>query len=85
MVESRCGIICSQCRFTECKGCVKIMNPFWGKCDVKTCCEEKKLTNCGACKEFPCKVLEAFAYDGHEGDNGRRIEQCRIWGARLVR
>ena len=81
-IESRCGICCSQCEYQEkegCKGCVDIETPFWGKCDVKECVEGKKLENCGQCDEFPCDLLNAFAYDEKEGDNGLRIEQCRKW------
>ena len=45
MVESRCGICCSECQGKEqvhCKGCVNMERPFWGgECPVKSCCEEK--------------------------------------------
>lgn len=79
MVESRCGIICSECRFVECKGCVNIDNPFWGACPVKTCCEHIQQQHCGECAEFPCEMLTGFSYDEKEGDNGKRIEQCKMW------
>ncbi len=83
MIESRCGILCSQCEFKEkmgCKGCTEIEKPFWGEsCPVKRSCEEKKLAHCGECGAFPCEVLKAFAYDPQQGDNGLRIEQCRKW------
>ncbi len=83
MIESRCGIVCSACEYREkmnCKGCVKITKPFWGEqCPVKACCEGKKLENCGLCSNFPCQLLNQFAYDKEQGDNGKRIEQCRAW------
>lgn len=83
MVESRCGIQCSKCGFKEtmgCLGCRRIKKPFWGEhCPVKDCCEEKKLVHCGECATFPCAILQAFAYDEKQGDNGLRIEQCRCW------
>ena len=82
MIESRCGLLCGECRFhTEsgCRGCVYIENPFWGKCPVKSCCEEKGLAHCGLCPQFPCELLRQFAYDAREGDGGRRITQCRLW------
>lgn len=45
MIESRCGLLCSDCSFREtmgCKGCVNIDKPFWGdSCPVKSCCEKK--------------------------------------------
>lgn len=82
MIESRCGIVCSECAYKEkmnCKGCVNIDNPFWGECPVKKCCEEKQFENCGMCIDFPCDLLKKFAYDKEQGDNGKRIEQCKCW------
>ena len=79
MIESRCGILCSECRFTECQGCVNISNPFWGNCPVKTCCEEKKIAHCGECSDFPCDLLKSFSYDEKEGDGGKRMRQCEKW------
>lgn len=81
-VESRCGIKCSECHFKAeeiCKGCLNIQKPFWGEaCPVKTCAEEKKISCCGECGSFPCDLLKSFAYDEKQGDNGKRIENCRM-------
>lgn len=75
MVESRCGILCSECDYREqmnCKGCVHIDKPFWGEeCSLKSCCE--------SLKHDPCDMLTQFAYDKEQGDDGKRIEQCRLW------
>ncbi|NLK95868.1 MAG: DUF3795 domain-containing protein [Clostridiales bacterium] len=83
MVESRCGLKCSECEYKEkvnCKGCIAMDKPFWGEsCSVKSCCESKEQEHCGQCGQFPCKVLLQFAYDEKEGDNGKRIEQCKKW------
>lgn len=82
MIESRCGIKCSECEFREkmgCKGCINIEQPFWGSCQIKKSCEEKKHENCGQCEQFPCKSLIDYAYDEEQGDNGKRIEQCKKW------
>lgn len=83
MSESRCGLLCSECSYREamnCQGCTKISKPFWGEvCPVKACCEEKALEHCGLCQQFPCALLHQFAYDKDQGDNGKRIEQCRCW------
>lgn len=83
MIESRCGILCSECEYVEkmnCKGCVNIAKPFWGeRCPVKACCEEKGHTHCGECAEFPCELAVKFAYDEKQGDNGKRLEQCKCW------
>lgn len=82
MIESRCGILCGMCGYAEqtgCKGCANIKNPFWGECPVKGCCEERCLEHCGLCTAFPCELLNQFAYDKEQGDDGIRIEQCRRW------
>ena len=82
-IESRCGILCSECAYREqmgCKGCVHIQKPFWGEvCPVKACSEEKGQEHCGQCQDFPCDLLHQFAYDEKQGDNGKRIEQCKVW------
>ncbi|WP_084804348.1 DUF3795 domain-containing protein [Halonatronum saccharophilum] len=49
------------------------------ECPVKSCCEEKGSLHCGECDTFPCDLLEQFAYDKEQGDDGKRIEQCRRW------
>ena len=83
MIESRCGILCTECEYKEpmkCAGCIHISKPFWGEaCPVKTCCENKNWHHCGECAEFPCELLHQFSYDAEQGDDGRRIEQCRKW------
>lgn len=83
MVDSRCGILCSECPAkvnNECDGCEKIENPFWGVCDVKNCCQSKSLEHCGLCADFPCEDLNSMSYDDSgEGDNGKRIGQCKKW------
>lgn len=83
VIESRCGIKCSECNYKEqvnCKGCIHIIKPFWGEsCLVKSCCEGKDLDNCGRCSDFPCETLNQFSYDENQGDNGERIKQCREW------
>ena len=83
MIESRCGILCGQCGYREstgCKGCVSMDKPFWGEsCPVKSCCEGKTYEHCGRCPDFPCRLLNQFAYDPRQGDDGLRIGQCRKW------
>ena len=89
MIESRCGILCGECEYRDkmsCGGCVHIDKPFWAEslcggdsCPVKSCCEGKGLEHCGTCSDFPCDLLGQFAYDKEQGDDGKRIEQCRKW------
>jgi hypothetical protein len=85
MVESRCGILCNQCNYREevgCEGCTNIEKPFWGEsCPVKDCCEGRGHEHCGQCPEFPCGLLNGFAYDNEQGDNGKRILTCRAWAS----
>lgn len=82
MIESRCGILCSECTYREqvnCEGCIHIQKLFWGdSCPVKSCCETKTKEHCGNCENFPCDLLNQFAYDEKQGDGGKRIEQCKI-------
>ena len=83
LIESRCGILCEECTYREqtgCTGCIHIQKPFWGNsCPVKSCCEERQYKHCGQCEEFPCDLLKQFAYDKEQGDNGKRIAQCKYW------
>ncbi len=82
-IESRCGLLCSECAYREqmnCSGCVQITKPFWGEsCPVKSCCETRTHGHCGQCEKFPCELLHGFAYDEKQGDNGKRIETCKSW------
>lgn len=71
---SSCGIDCGKCKFKidkKCPGCGALKGkPFWGRCELYTCAESKNLTNCGECKEFPCKMLKEWA----SGENPERIQ-----------
>ena len=79
MVESRCGILCSACAY-DCAGCTQIEKPLWGdSCPVKSCCEQAGHAHCGQCETFPCALLREMAYDPGQGDDGKRIAQCRQW------
>jgi len=83
MVESRCGILCSECpdgKAVGCVGCATMEKPFWGEsCPVKSCCESKSQEHCGTCSEFPCDLLNQYSFDKEHGDDGKRIEQCKAW------
>lgn len=87
MIESRCGLLCSECKYRDimkCPGCLKIKKPYWGKsCPIKNCCESKGKVHCGQCDRFPCKQLHEFAYDPATGSGGTRIEQLTDWGQEL--
>lgn len=81
MVESRCGLLCSECEYVESHGCGKCLagDPFYGKCPVAACCNEKGHEHCGLCGQFPCELLTSFSYDEKYGDNGARIEVLTSW------
>ena len=53
--------------------------PFWGgECQVKSCCEDRKLNHCGECPKFPCDMLSNMGKD--QGfDPLPKIEMCRKW------
>lgn len=83
MVESYCGIICSECSYREkvnCPGCLACKGKvFHGECRVAMCCIKHGKSNCGLCEEFPCNLLKEFAYDKEHGDDGARIEVLKNW------
>lgn len=84
MYESRCGVACDECGRKEqvgCKGCIHMDAPFWGGvCQVKSCCEDRKLNHCGECEEFPCGMLCNMGKD--QGfDPAPKIARCREWAA----
>ena len=83
MYESRCGVRCSACERREkvkCKGCVKMEKPFWGGvCEVKSCCEDKKLHHCGECIMFPCEMLSNLGKEQGYNDSMSRIAALREW------
>lgn len=57
-----------------------IDKPFWGEsCPLKSCCEGKQQEHCGVCPDFPCEMLDRFAHDKEQGDDGKRIQQCGQW------
>lgn len=83
MIESRCGIKCSECEYKVsmgCQGCIHINKPFWAEaCPVKSCSEDKQHQHCGECDEFPCELAHKFAYDEKQGDGGKRLATCKLW------
>lgn len=83
MYESRCGVRCNTCERKEkvnCKGCVNMEKPFWGgECEVKSCCEEKKLRHCGECIMFPCEMLSNLGKEFGYTDSLPRISALREW------
>jgi hypothetical protein len=68
MILSACGLKCDECEFFNktCTGCIAIKgSTFWAKemmpgkvCPMYDCAvNQRKLKNCGACSELPCKLF----------------------------
>lgn len=86
MIDSRCGLHCTDCAYKEpcnCGGCIETNgHPFHGECPIAVCCQNKGYVHCGECPDIPCKQLYAYSYlDKEHGDNppGARVEQCKRW------
>lgn len=87
-IDSRCGLHCTSCEWKEshgCGGCIETMGqPFYGKCQIAICCQNKGLIHCGECNIIPCAKLYAYSYlDLEHGDKpqGARVATCRRWAA----
>lgn len=83
MVESRCGLLCSQCTWRErmnCPGCLKTHGQmFHGQCDKAICCEGRGHEHCGKCGGFPCNKIIELANDPVHGDGGKILDRLRQW------
>ena len=83
MIETRCGLLCSECSFQKtCPGCIETNgHPFHGERPVAQCCQQKGFVHCGECPQLPCALLTQYSCDPVHGDTspGTRIEQCRKW------
>lgn len=83
MCCSKCGMDCSKCSRKEefgCLGCNEMQSGYWGeKCEIKECCEAKKLEHCGFCPDFPCEMLREISFDEEFGDDGERLLNAKKW------
>lgn len=83
MCCSKCGANCSECSRREefgCSGCNEMQSGYWGeKCEIKECCDEKKVEHCGFCSDFPCEMLREIAFDEELGDDGERLINAKKW------
>lgn len=91
---SYCGLDCNECSYKVSQGCGGCIatggTPFWAngdsvKCEVAECNKAEGRGFCGECGKFPCEILNRFAYDEEQGDDGKRIENCKVIKARLVK
>jgi hypothetical protein len=87
MIESRCGLLCSECSFRESFNCGECKNiPEY--CGENNC--SKKDSNghtlCGSCEKTTCGKLHSYSYtDPNHGDNppGARIKRCKKWASEV--
>jgi len=79
----RCGVDCEACEYrkqTGCPGCQAAEGKlFWGECAVAKCCLGKGHDHCGQCQEFPCAMLNEYAFEPEHGDQGARIRSLEAW------
>lgn len=85
LLTTYCGLDCTNCAWKEpchCGGCVSTKGmPFHAEkqaCPVAACTIKKNISFCGECADFPCRLLTDYSYDTEHGDNGARIERCRL-------
>lgn len=97
MIESRCGILCSECEYREqtgCKGCTEMEKPFWGEgCPVKACCEEKAHDHCESCGDFVAaccislptiRSRETAASELNNAKPGNKTDKCPAAGGAFI-
>ncbi|HOD28820.1 MAG TPA: DUF3795 domain-containing protein [Syntrophales bacterium] len=47
----------------RCEGCLSDAPFFFCKvCSIKSCAQEKKIAGCFQCDDFPCKIIDEFAF-----------------------
>lgn len=85
-ITTYCGLDCDRCDWKEpchCNGCTATKGfAFHCKdepCPVAACAMEHKISFCGECGEFPCKLLTDYSNDPEHGDTpkGARIAHCK--------
>lgn len=77
---SRCGMLCSECRFAienDCPGCMQGQLFEDEQCEVYDCCTGRGIVHCGQCTFFPCDKLKAVSYDPETGDGGGRLMRLK--------
>ena len=50
----------------------------WKGCPVRKCCEEKELSFCFECKEFPCKIWGKWPFEESKMQALREIEKIGV-------
>lgn len=85
-VQSRCGLLCSTCTFTEshhCNQCIPTNgHPFYGECPIAACCQAKGYEHCGLCPDMPCDALHEYSCGDSEHcdqPKGARLEILQQW------
>ncbi len=58
-----CGVDCAPCpdyRTGTCPGCRQSSWPEGDACPPVSCCRERRIDCCGACRDFPCEMMRDF-------------------------
>lgn len=59
-----CGLFCSACGAPDCEGCLSDSVDDWVRqCKFRNCSQEKNITFCCFCNDFPCQELHDFMND----------------------
>lgn len=75
--DSFCGLVCRDCaEKPACGGC---FSGHRKDCAVAACAGQRNRRFCGECGDFPCETLKCA-----QGDQDRRIENCKTVKAALV-
>jgi len=62
-----------------CDGCHGRLDVHWSPdCKILQCAQEKELTACSQCSEFPCQNLKAFYSKGYEKAQQNALKQQEI-------
>lgn len=84
-----CGVDCAACPdylAGKCPDCRRTEWPEGDACPPVTCCREKGVRLCGACPQFPCRMMEEFyeESDSHR-EARRRMERAARLSFRTLR
>lgn len=86
--DTYCGLSYKDCEYKlsmNCGGCIVSKgHPFHGSCEVAECAKQMGRRFCGECGDFPCEILNRYSFDKEHGDNGARIENCKLIKSGLV-
>lgn len=79
MVDSKCGLLCTECKYKKtcgCGGCIETNgHPFYGKCPIAACCSDKGIVHCGECAGISCELLYAVFMKNIQYTKNRMVKR----------